>query len=154
MNRTYVYVDGFNLYYGSLKQTEFKWLDLVKLAYQVLPSAHTVERLKYFTARVSGARDSGAPGRQQVYLNALATLPEVEIRFETFLDKAIWQPLLNLPVAGRETKATPPSRSAKGRILSPSQKPKIRFWTSDTIRSGRLAARSTESETHGQSATQ
>ena len=30
--RTQVYVDGFNLYYGALKDTPFKWLDPVKLA--------------------------------------------------------------------------------------------------------------------------
>ena len=28
--RTRVYVDGFNLYYGALKDTAFKWLDPVK----------------------------------------------------------------------------------------------------------------------------
>ena len=27
--RTRVYVDGFNLYYGALKDTAFKWLDPV-----------------------------------------------------------------------------------------------------------------------------
>ena len=107
MIRAYVYVDGFNLYYGAVKQTEFKWLDLVKLAYQVLPRGHTVERLKYFTARVSGAADPGAPARQQMYLKALATLREVEIHFGTFLSKPIWRPLLNLPVADREINATP-----------------------------------------------
>ena len=102
-----IWIAGLNLYCGAVNQTEFKWLDLVKLAYQVLPSGHTVERLKYFTARVSGARDSGTPARQQTYLNALATLPEVEIHFATFLAKAIWRPLLNLPVADREIEATP-----------------------------------------------
>lgn len=107
MTRTYVYVDGLNLYYGAVKQTEFKWLDPVKLAYQVLPSGHTVERLKYFTASVSGARDTGAPRRQQIYLNALETLPEVEIHLGRFLPKAIWRPLLNLPVADCEIDATP-----------------------------------------------
>ncbi len=28
---TYVYVDGFNLYYGTLRGTRYKWLDLSKL---------------------------------------------------------------------------------------------------------------------------
>ncbi len=27
--RTYIYVDGFNLYYGALKGTAWKWLDLL-----------------------------------------------------------------------------------------------------------------------------
>lgn len=50
--RTRVYVDGFNLYYGALKGTLFKWLNLVALSYRVLPSGHTIEKLKYFTAKV------------------------------------------------------------------------------------------------------
>lgn len=107
MIRSYVYVDGFNLYYGALRRTEFRWLDLVKLAYQVLPNGHAVECLKYFTARVSGARDPNAPARQQMYLNAIATLAEVEIHFGTFLAKPLWRPLLNLPIADCKIHAMP-----------------------------------------------
>ena len=99
--RTRVYVDGFNLYYGALKNTRFKWLDPVKLAYHLLPAGHSVSKLKYFTARVSGIHDAGAPGRQHAYLSALGTVPEVEVIFGTFLSKTIWRPLTNLPVAGR-----------------------------------------------------
>jgi len=76
--RTFVYVDGFNLYYGAVKGTPFKWLNIVELAKQVLPASHIVERVKYFTARVSGADDPDAPKRH-AYLLALKTLPEVEI---------------------------------------------------------------------------
>ena len=46
--RTRVYVDGFNLYYGALKGTSFKWLNLVALSYRVLPSGHTIDKLKYW----------------------------------------------------------------------------------------------------------
>ena len=35
--KTRVYVDGFNLYYGALKGTSFKWLDLVRLSRLLLP---------------------------------------------------------------------------------------------------------------------
>jgi len=77
--RTGVNVDGFNLYYGTLKGTSFKWLDPVKLAGILLPRNCSIDRLHYFTARVSGKPDPGAPSRQQVYLNALSTLPDVEI---------------------------------------------------------------------------
>ena len=101
--RTRVYVDGFNLYYGALtrKGTKFKWLNLVDLSYRVLPSGHTIEKLKYFTAKVSGASDPDKPARQQTYLNALRTLPEVEFCFGSFLAKTVWRPLVNLPVAAR-----------------------------------------------------
>jgi hypothetical protein len=47
-----VYVDGFNLYYGALKRTPYKWLDLGKLAEILLPT-DTVQEIHYFTARVS-----------------------------------------------------------------------------------------------------
>jgi len=77
--RTRVYVDGFNLYYGALKGTPFKWLDPVRLTTTLIPQNYRIDRLHYFTARVSGKLDPGAPSRQQVYLNALSTLPDVEI---------------------------------------------------------------------------
>ena len=52
--RTFVYVDGFNLYYGALKGTAFRWLDLVSVFEKVLQPHHEILRVKYFTARVSG----------------------------------------------------------------------------------------------------
>ena len=41
--RTRVYVDGFNLYYGALKGTPFKWLNPVDLARRVLPTGYVVD---------------------------------------------------------------------------------------------------------------
>ena len=106
--RTSVYIDGLNLYYGALKGTPFKWLDPIKLSTAVLPRRCVVDRVLYFTAHVSGVVDPGAPARQQVYLNALRTLPNVEVHFGSFLTKTLWRPLVNLPVAGRQI-ATPKS---------------------------------------------
>ena len=105
--RTRVYVDGFNLYYGALKGTPFKWLDPVGLTTLLLPREYEIDRLRYFTARVSGKLDPWAPARQQIYLKALATLPEVDIHYGRFLAKTAWRPLANLPVAGRRID-TPP----------------------------------------------
>ena len=113
--RTRVYVDGFNLYYGALKGTQFKWLNLVELTRHVLPTFHTIDKLIYFTARVSGVSDRGAPRRQQVYLNALNTLPEVEVHFGSFLAKTAWRPLINLPVADKKINA--PNTIGRGLIL-------------------------------------
>ena len=98
--RTRVYVDGFNLYYGALKDTPFKWLDPVRLAQLLVPRGYSIDRVRYFTARVSGKADPTAPARQQIYLKALATLPEVELYYGRFLAKTAWRPLVNLPVAG------------------------------------------------------
>ena len=106
--KTRVYVDGLNLYYGALKGTSFKWLDLVELARRVLPQQTVVDRVLYFTARVSGKANPGAPARQHAYIGALRTLPEVEVHFGSFLAKTVWRPLNNLPVAGRRIQTPSP----------------------------------------------
>lgn len=57
--RTRVYIDGYNLYYGCLKGTPYKWLDLVKLFEEhILPSSAPDRSvllplgIKFFTARI------------------------------------------------------------------------------------------------------
>jgi uncharacterized LabA/DUF88 family protein len=72
--KTIVYVDGFNLYYGLLRGTAFKWLNLYGLFQDhLLDSATRVEKLRYYTAPIkrSASDDSASPGRQQKYLRAL-----------------------------------------------------------------------------------
>ena len=44
--RTIVYVDGFNLYFGCLKGTPWKWFDLVVLSKNVLQQKHMVAAAK------------------------------------------------------------------------------------------------------------
>lgn len=84
--RTRVYVDGFNLYYGALKGTPYKWLDLAQLCKLLLSPKNHVDRIYYCTARVS-ARDGdvGQPRRQEVYLRALRTIPNLSIVEGAFL---------------------------------------------------------------------
>ena len=93
--RTFVYVDGFNLYYGALKGTPWKWLDLPALLAKVLQPHHEILTVKYFTARVSGTRaDPSKPQRQDVYLRALRRYrPEVEVYFGHFLSHKVRAPL-------------------------------------------------------------
>jgi hypothetical protein len=69
--RIFVYFDGFHLYYGALKGTPFRRPDIQRLSELLLPG-HSVERMKYFTARVS-ARKHGPdkPTRHQIYLRPL-----------------------------------------------------------------------------------
>ena len=38
--KTWVYVDGFNLYYEALRGTTYKWLDPVRLTAILLPQGH------------------------------------------------------------------------------------------------------------------
>jgi len=77
--RTNVYIDGFNLYYGSLRKTPFKWLDLSKLCNILLPG-HQINTIRYFTAGVRASQhDPQAPVRQDIYLRALKTVPNLTI---------------------------------------------------------------------------
>lgn len=98
--KTIVYVDGFNLYYGALKGTPFKWLDLLKMSQLLLPR-HKIIGIKYFTALVSSRPDDPTKTvRQQVYLRALRTLPGVEIILGHFLSHPVRMRLANDPPAG------------------------------------------------------
>ncbi len=102
--KTNVYVDGFNLYYGALKHSNHKWLDLSLLCKGLLP-ADTIQRIRYFTARVSAyPHDPDAPTRQQTYLRALATLPCVTVHYGHFLSHRVLMPLAH-------SKSNPPGRA-------------------------------------------
>ncbi len=96
---TYVYVDGFNLYYGCLKNTPYKWLDLKKLCQSLLnQNQHNITKIKYFTARVNGKLDPKQPIRQASYLRALEqTIPELEIYYGHFLTHSVHLPSVNPP---------------------------------------------------------
>jgi len=97
--RTFVYVDGFNLYYRALAQKPYKWLNLYALATRILPVNDIVE-IKYYTARVSGNRDPNEPNRQAAYLRALRTTPGLSIFYGKFLPKIITRPLVIPPPYG------------------------------------------------------
>lgn len=47
-----VYIDGLNLFYGMLKGTPYKWLDLEKFTSALVASDIEVVAIKYFTARI------------------------------------------------------------------------------------------------------
>jgi len=80
-----VYIDGFNLYYGAARGTPYKWLDLSRLCQGMLPG-DSIQEIKYFTARVSARpHDPDAPTRQQIYLRALRTIPNLSIHYGHFL---------------------------------------------------------------------
>jgi uncharacterized LabA/DUF88 family protein len=77
--RTNIYVDGFNLYYGALRKTPYRWVNLETL-FQLLLPKNTIHEIKYFTALVSARpNDPSQPQRQQLYLRALATLPTMPL---------------------------------------------------------------------------
>jgi len=47
--------------------------------------ANVVTGVRYYTVRVSGRIDPAAPRRQQTYLDALRTVPEISIHIGSFL---------------------------------------------------------------------
>ncbi|QBZ83444.1 6-hydroxy-3-succinoylpyridine 3-monooxygenase HspA [Hydrogenovibrio crunogenus] len=73
--KTIVYIDGYNLYYGLLRKTEFKWLDIHSLfQVEILnPQESELIHLKYYTAPVLGRMcdDPNSVQRQRQYLQAL-----------------------------------------------------------------------------------
>lgn len=79
--RTSVYVDGFNLYFGALKGTPYKWLNIRTLCECLLDPLNQIDTIKYFTAFVSGtANDPDKPHHQQAYIRALRhTCPETQV---------------------------------------------------------------------------
>lgn len=104
--KTVVYVDGFNFYYGCLRRTPHRWLDLESFCRKMLPR-DDVTGIKYFTAKVQAR-----PGRddavvdQGLYLRALDTLPTVSIYYGRFLNSEIWAKLVDRPPEGRQASST------------------------------------------------
>lgn len=90
-----VYVDGFNLYYGCLKRTAHKWLNLDAFCRRLLPH-DMINRIRYFTARVKGnSSNPNAPQRQDIYLRTLRTIPHLSIHFGSFQTNVVKMPLAN-----------------------------------------------------------
>jgi 6-hydroxy-3-succinoylpyridine 3-monooxygenase len=83
MLRTRVYVDGYNLYYGCLKGSAYRWLDLHKLFRDcILPSAQlqgleakllSSPAIQFFTAPIlaRAAKSAQSVGTQLTYHSAL-----------------------------------------------------------------------------------
>ena len=99
---TNFYIDGFNLYYGSLKTRypQYRWLDIQALCENLVPNQR-VNRVHYFTALLSNtANDDLVELRQQTHLRALATLPKVEIHYGKFETRRrrmpLWEPVRNV----------------------------------------------------------
>lgn len=84
-NRVIAYVDGFNLYFGLKAKgwRRYYWLDLPKLAENLLRAEQQLLALKYFTARIAGpaggdprhraGRIEASRRRQTVWLEAIGS---------------------------------------------------------------------------------
>lgn len=81
--RTLVYIDGYNLYYGVLRRSSYKWLDIYRLFSERLLQPETeLLAIHYYTAPVLGSLcdDPVSPQRQRQYLQALRKLYPAQIQ--------------------------------------------------------------------------
>ena len=101
--RAIVYLDGYNFYYGCLRNGDHKWLDIVKLFKSILHSHDPnidLVKVKYFTspALARYARHGAESEKAQtVYHNALKQLYKKN-KFEIILGKHELE-AVNLPKA-------------------------------------------------------
>jgi uncharacterized LabA/DUF88 family protein len=79
--KTNVYIDGFNLYYGSLKRSAYKWLNIQSTFEALLAKRNRIDTIKYFTARVRPTpNDPEIQQHQDAYLRAISNYcPKVKI---------------------------------------------------------------------------
>lgn len=83
-NRSIIYIDGFNLYYGAVKNTPWKWLNIEKY-FELLRPHDIIQTIKYFTARISGSHQPN----QEVFIEALLTLDKIQIIYGLFKLKKV-----------------------------------------------------------------
>jgi len=81
VKKVITYVDGFNLYFGlkSKKWQRYYWLNISKLAHNLLKPDQTLVHTKYFTALVKDPPDKQQ--RQKIFLEALGTLQNTTIYY-------------------------------------------------------------------------
>jgi len=96
--KTIAYVDGFNLYYRLLRENrELRWLNLESFVKRFLDEKSELIAINYYTARVKGRIDRDAPRKQQLYFNALESLPMVTIHEGNFTVHKTWAKLVLPP---------------------------------------------------------
>lgn len=97
---TNVYVDGFNLYYGCVRGTPYRWLNLSKLCTLLLPG-HCINRIRYFTSLITP--EANRPERLQnqlTYIRALQTIPNLSVHYGQFLTHPVSRPLAHPSIDG------------------------------------------------------
>jgi len=79
MKKAIVYIDGYNLYFGLLKGTPWKWLDLWRFAESLLDGRYELLEVRYFTAPIkTHPADEAATERQNAYIQAISSLSGVK----------------------------------------------------------------------------
>lgn len=90
--RTAIYIDGFNFYYGAVKNTPHKWLNPKQLCATILKPHHDIISIIYCTAKVRPKpTDPSARVRQATYLKAIKScIPELSIIYGHFLETKVF----------------------------------------------------------------
>lgn len=84
---TNVYIDGFNLYYGGLKGTPYKWLDVSAMCRLLLPD-RSIGIIRYFTSRVeTQPHNEQDRDRQDAYFRALQTDSAISMHWGRFVSR-------------------------------------------------------------------
>ncbi len=73
--RAIFYVDGFNLYFGAVRGTAYKWLNFDAYCQKLHPHDELV-KIRYFTSQVQG----NTHANQMAFWRALRTTPVVQIQ--------------------------------------------------------------------------
>jgi 6-hydroxy-3-succinoylpyridine 3-monooxygenase len=97
-NRSIVYIDGFNLYYGAVKNTPWKWLNIEKY-FTLLRDKDDIKTIKYFTARITGSHKPN----QEAFIKALLTLNTIQIIYGLFKFKKVKCLVKNCTYSGTKT---------------------------------------------------
>lgn len=99
--KTTIYIDGFNLYFGLLKNTPFKWLNLSSLFTEIVKiqnPASNVVSIKYFTAPVKAKfskHGDKSPQSQNHYHRALLASKDCQIEIVSgYFDVDISSPVI------------------------------------------------------------
>jgi hypothetical protein len=94
--RAIFYVDGFNLYYGCLKGTPYRWLDLSAPCRRMLRQDNELVAIKYFTAKVKPRPGNPQQAqRQQIYFRALETIPSLSLHYGHFITRPAMRMVVN-----------------------------------------------------------
>jgi hypothetical protein len=111
------------LYYGCLRDTPYRWLDLHALSRALLPRDE-IHRIRYFTALVSARPgDPQQAQRQQVYLRALGTMGVINPHPASHRSRALKPTFFKQlrPAALRASPFPPVLRDAVGEIRKPAR---------------------------------
>ena len=90
-----VYVDGFNLYYGAVKGTSYKWLNPVELARQLVPADYDlVEPIRMVTTERGKPVMVVCPGRWAMAAKLRTVASHVRHIHSAMLRAAQFPPLI------------------------------------------------------------